>query len=268
MSADADKLSGLQARQEKASLHIRTLGAFAASVSGIALPDKAYGRETTIQLFQYLVTARGRQTLHREKIINRLWENTDQEEGERNFKVALHGLNKALEPNRKARTEAIYVKRQGISYFLNPDEVWIDSQAMEDYIAFANEAYITNQDLAAQAYKLALDLYQGSYLPDRIYEDWTSEERERLQVLALSGYMSLADYYLERQPLETVRLAQEALFIDATWEDAYALQMKAYLARGNRPGAIETYYKCIKVLDDEYGLDPLPTTQALFDGIV
>jgi len=234
MSADADKLSGLQARQEKASLHIRTLGAFAASVSGIALPDKAYGRETTIQLFQYLVTARGRQTLHREKIINRLWENTDQEEGERNFKVALHGLNKALEPNRKARTEAIYVKRQGISYFLNPDEVWIDSQAMEDYI----------------------------------YEDWTSEERERLQVLALSGYMSLADYYLERQPLETVRLAQEALFIDATWEDAYALQMRAYLARGNRPGAIETYYKCIKVLDDEYGLDPLPTTQALFDGIV
>ena len=80
--------------------------------------------------------------------------------------------------------------------------------------------------------------------------------------------MSLAEYYLDKQPLESIRLAQEAISIDATWEDAYALQMKAYLERGNRPGAIETYYKCVKVLDDEYGLDPLPTTQAVYDSIV
>ncbi len=268
MSADAEELNKLQTRQEKTSLHIRTLGVFKASVAGTDIPDKAYGREKTIQLFQFLVTARGRRTIHREKIIDRLWEDTDQEEGERNFKVALHGLNKALEPDRKARTEAIYVKRQGISYFLNPDEVWIDAEMMEEYIAFANEAYITDQDLGAQSYKLALELYNGSYLPDRIFEDWTSEERERLQILALSGYMSLAEYYLDKQPLESIRLAQEAISIDATWEDAYALQMKAYLERGNRPGAIETYYKCVKVLDDEYGLDPLPTTQAVYDSIV
>ena len=268
MSPDADKLSGLLSLKDKASLHIRTLGAFVVSVDGATLPDKSYGREKTIQLFQYLVTARGRSVLHRDQIINRIWEDADQDEGERNFKVALHGLNKALEPDRKARTEATYVKRQGISYFLNPDAVWIDAQAMEQLIAFANDTSVRNQDIAAEGYKAALDLYKGTYLPDRIYEDWTSEERERLQVLALNGYMSLAEFYLDKQPLETVRLAKEALSLDPTWEDAYALIMKAYLSRGNRPAAIETYYKCLKVLDDEYGLDPLPSTQAIYDGIV
>jgi len=261
------RLEQLEAHRAEASLHVQTFGAFVAKVDGVAIPDKSYGRDKTIQLFQYLVTARGRQGLHREKIIDRLWEDVDKEEGERHFKVAHHGLNKGLEPNRKARTEATYVKRQGVTYFLDSQHVWIDAQALEDYIAFANDYYSADQEIAAKAYRRALDLYHGTYLPDRIYEDWTSEERERLQVLVLSAYMSLAELQLDLHPLETVRLTQEAMSIDPTWEDAYALQMKAYLARGNRPGAIETYYKCVKVLDDEYGLDPLPATQAIYDGI-
>jgi len=268
MADGVAKLEQLEAHKSEASLHIQTFGAFVAKVNDSAISDKSYGRDKTIQLFQYLVTARGRQSLHREKIIDRLWEDVDREEGERHFKVAHHGLNKALEPNRKARTEATYVKRQGVSYFLEPSHVWIDAQAFEDYIAFANEVYTENAQLAAKAYKQAIELYHGTFLPDRIYEDWTSEERERLQVLALSAYMSLAEYTLEHQPLETIRLTQEAVSLDPTWEDAYALQMKAYLERGNRPGAIETYHKCVKVLDAEYGLDPLPETQAIFDGIV
>jgi len=265
--AVAEELRSIMARKDNASLNIYTLGSFKAKVDEAVVSDKAYGREKTIQLFQFLVTARGRQSLHRERIINRLWEDAEQAEGERHFKVALHGLNKALEPNRKARTEAKYVKLQGITYLLDADEVWIDAQALEDLIAFANTHYATQPGVASEAYKTALDLYRGVYLPDRIFEDWTSEERERLQVIALGGYMSLAELYLEQQPLETVRLTQLALKIDPTWEDAYALQMKAYLSRGNRPAAIETYYKCMKVLDEEYGLDPLPSTQAIYDGI-
>jgi len=268
MPAVADKLKAIDAHKQNASLHVRTLGAFVAEVNGDVISDKSYGREKTIQLFQFLVTARKRHSLHREKIIDRLWEDVDQEEGERHFKVALHGLNKALEPNRKARTEATYIKRQGITYHLDTASIWIDTQAIEDYIAFANEVIETQPELSAKAYRSALELYQGTYLPDRVYEDWTSEERERLQVLALTAYLALAELQVDQNPLDTVRLTQEALLLDPTWEDAYALQMKAYLSRGNRPAAIEAYHKCVKVLDYEYGLDPLPSTQAVYDGIV
>lgn len=268
MSTLSDRLVQLEEKLTNASLQIRTLGSFAAVVDGSSISSKAWGRDKTLQLFQFLITARSRSSLHREKIIDRLWEDAEKDEGDRNFKVALHGINKALEPNRPPRTDPKYINRQGVTYQLNQEEMWIDAQAVEDYIAIANEARGTDDKVAVSAYRSALEHHNGLYLPNRIYEDWSSEERERLQVLVLSAYISLAELMLTQQPLETVRLAQKAISIDNTWEDAYQLQMKAYLAQGNRPAAIKSYQQCIKVLDKEFGLDPLPETQRIYDSIV
>ena len=67
--------------------------------------------------------------------------------------------------------------------------------------------------------------------------------------------------------MESIRLAQAALAIDNTWEDAYRIQMKAYLARGNRPQAIKAYMKCEVILEEEYGISPLPETKQLLKEI-
>lgn len=268
MSGLDGRLSTLKEKQSSASLQVRTLGSFSTVVGGQSISSKTWGRDKTLQLFQFLITARTRSSLHREKIIDRLWEDAEKDEGDRNFKVALHGINKALEPNRPPRTDPKYIIRQGITYQLNHVDIWIDAQAVEDYIAVANEARGTDNNIAISAYRSALECHSGVYLPNRIYEDWSSEERERLQVLILSAYISLAELMLDQQPLETVRLAQKAISIDSTWEDAYQLQMKAYLVQGNRPAAIKSYQQCVKVLDKEFGLDPLPETQEIYDSIM
>jgi DNA-binding SARP family transcriptional activator len=39
--------------------------------------------------------------------------------------------------------------------------------------------------------------------------------------------------------------------------------MQAYLAKGNRPQAIKTYQNCVHVLEEEFGIDPLPETKKL-----
>ena len=72
---------------------------------------------------------------------------------------------------------------------------------------------------------------------------------------------------LKENPTESIRLAQNAIAIDPTWEDAYSLQMQAYIAKGNRPQAIKTYQKCVDVLDEEFGIDPLPETRKLLKEI-
>ena len=58
--------------------------------------------------------------LHKEKIMDGLWEDWN----DRDFKVALHGINKVLEPNRPSRTEAIYILRQGVSYQIDLDKTY------------------------------------------------------------------------------------------------------------------------------------------------
>lgn len=263
MSVLNDSLQTLKTFQNEADIRIETLGQFAVWRHHEKIESKAWSRDKTTQLLQYLVSNRHRNALHKEQIMDHLWEDWN----DNDFKVAMHGLNKVLEPNRASRIDPKYIIRQGISYQLDLDAVWIDVEALEKYVIIGNESYGTNDDTAKNAYKAAIDLYKGMYLPNRIYEDWSSEEREKIQVLILGAYITLAEMVLEKKPLESIRLAQSALAIDATWEDAYRIQMQAYIAKGNRPQAIKTYSKCETILEDEYGIAPLPETKQLLKTI-
>lgn len=195
--------------------------------------------------------------------MDNLWEDWN----DRDFKVALHGINKVLEPNRPSRTEPEYILRQGVSYQIDIEKVWIDVEALEQYIIIGNNLISKDITTAKEAYQNAIQLYKGTFLPNRIYKDWTSEELEKSQLLVLGAYITLAEILLEENPIESIRLAQHALQIDTTWEDAYRIQMKAYIKKGNRPQAIKTYMKCEVILEEEYGISPLPETKNLLKEI-
>ncbi|MEM0991718.1 MAG: bacterial transcriptional activator domain-containing protein [Bacteroidota bacterium] len=264
MNSIEQQLSTLFSQQKNANIQVRTLGTFQVTRGDTLLSDKDWGREKTMQLFEFLVTARHRRGLHKEQIIDRIWEESDSKSGDQNFKVALHGINKTLEPERKSREEPKYILRQGLTYQLQLEEIWIDADALEAFIALGNQSLNDFPTLAAQAYRAAIDLHRGIYLPNRLYEDWSSSERERIQLLALGAMITLAELTMAENPMESVRLTQKALQVDATWEDAYRIQMQAYFQKGNRPLAIKTYQQCKSVLYEEFGLKPLPETQALF----
>lgn len=258
-----NKLAAYKRFQHEAPIKFQTLGQFALWREGEKVNSKDWGRDKTVQLIQYLISYRNKRALHKEHIMDHLWEDGD----DRDFKVALHGINKILEPNRPSRTEAIYVERQGVTYQLNLNLVWIDTDAIEKYIILGNKAIVSLPDLAQDGYKNAIELYRGAYLPNRIYEDWSSEEREKIKILILGALVNLAELVVATNPMESVRLTQQAIAIEGTWEDAYRIQMQAYIAKGNRPQALRTYQKCADILQDEYGIAPLPATKNLLKKI-
>jgi DNA-binding SARP family transcriptional activator len=263
-----DKITALHHKYESANLKIQTFGDFKVWVNKQAIPAKQYGRDKTLQLFQYLIISRHRHAQHKEQIIDRLWEDAGQKDGDRDFKVALHGINKAIEPDRGSRSDTTFIIRNGLSYYLNLEECWIDADAIEAFISIGNEAINNNIEIAKTAYREALALHRGSFLPNRMFEDWTSEERERMQILILGAYINLAELCLTYSPMESIRLTQQALLLDATWEDAYRIQMQAYSLNGNRPAVIKTYQKCQDILDEEFGIDPLPITKKVYEDIM
>lgn len=254
-------------KHNQADLRIQTLGFFQVEVNQLKLTDKNWGRDKTLQLFQYLITTRRQNAMHRDVIIDRLWEGIDLESGSRDFKSCLYGINKALEPERKSRTAYKYIIRQGLSYSLNLEAISIDVDVLENLISLGNQFLDQQPEKASIAYEKALGFYKGIYLPNRIYDDWSSLERENTQTLILGTLITKAELQLEKKPLESIRLAKQILTIDPTWEDAYRIQMKAYLGKGNRPSAIKTYKQCVTVLEKEFGIEPLPITKALFENI-
>lgn len=267
MNLYEQQLEQLLTDKTNKALQVQTFGQFQVQREGQPLQDKDWGRGISLQLFQFFVTARHRGGLHKEVVIDRIWPTVDEKSGNQNFKVALHGINKTLEPHRKSRSEPKYIIRQGLTYQLNLAEIWIDADAIEALIALGNQCMTDYPQIAQEAYRAATELHHGIYLPNRVYEDWSSGERERLQILVLGALVNLAEMLVQSNPLESIRLAQQALLLDDTWEEAYRIQMQAYLEKGNRPAAIKTYQQCERILEEEFGLSPLPATKKVLNAI-
>lgn len=249
-----------------AALRVTTLGGFHVERDNVEIIPTAWGREKAIYLFQYLVTNRHKQQ-HKEQIIAQLWPQLDQESGDRDFKVALNAINKAIEPERPPRSKSRFIKRFDLAYGLNLEQIWIDVDEFEAKLAVGNQLQKSNKDSAIENYQAAVDLYKGDFLPERRYEDWTSGERERLKILAMSAMTALAELQIESNPRDSLGLTQRVLSQEPLWEEAYRTQMKAFQALGNRPMAIKTYQQCVNTLDEEYGIEPLPETQSIYEDI-
>ena len=265
MNTSAPEIESIFKKRDSAHIYIQTLGNFGVTIDGQRIDAKRFGRDVSLQLFQFLITSRHRQGLHKEQIIDRIWYDLDGKAGLQNFKVAHHGANKTLEPNRPKGNEPSFIVRNGAIYHLNMESVSVDIDVMESLIALGNEHYHGDSTVAKQAYTKALELDHGTYMTNRLYEDWSSEERERIQLLIINAYMSLSELHLSTLPAETIRLSQRALQIDNTWEEAYRLQMQAYQITGNRPMVIKTYNACEAILEKEFGIDPLPETRKVLE---
>ncbi|MCP9766397.1 transcriptional regulator [Lacihabitans sp. LS3-19] len=259
------EIDNILAKKTTARVKVYTLGKFEVWVDGQKLSSKDWGRDKSIQLFQFLFLARNRRAMHKDQIVDKLWEDDLDDQG---FKVALHGINKALEPSRKSHSETKYVVRVGHTYQLNLEDIWVDAIAFEALVNLGNQNLNENPSLAEKAFRESLAMHEGSFLPDRIYEDWTSDERERIQLLFLSTCNTLAELIINENPNESIQLCQQALLLDVAWEEAYRIQMEAYFIKGNRPMAIKTYQVCEKVLQEELGIKPLPDTKKMYYKIV
>jgi LuxR family transcriptional regulator, maltose regulon positive regulatory protein len=251
------------------TLRIRSLGSFQVWRGRQEVTPREWQREKARQLLQLFLTNRKRM-LQKEQIIDLLWPEADADTAFRDFKVALNALWGALEPNRAARSASFYILRQGTAYGLNlASGFWLDADEFEALVtrglALAGKG---QAEAAVQCLQQALDLYQGDFLEDVLYEDWCVEERERLQVLYLRAAEWLAQHASQQEDFATCNsLCDRILARDHCWEEAYRLLMYSHYRQGNRAMAMRTYDKCVTHLDSELGISPMPSTQQLYERI-
>ncbi|HUS15755.1 MAG TPA: bacterial transcriptional activator domain-containing protein, partial [Chloroflexia bacterium] len=246
-------------------LRVQTLGGFRVWRGSTEVGPGAWPRDKARQLFQLLLTERGR-WMQREALVDRLWPMLAPAAAGRDFKVALNALNRVLEPGRSADAPFAYVVRDGTTYRLRPEaDLWLDAVAFEQAATLALQADGAPREHMIPALEAARALYTGDYLPEACYEDWATAERERLRGLYLRVAERLADAQLAAQrPDLAVILAEEILSRDPCWERAYQLLMRAHLQSGNRAQAVRTYARCQAALAAELGVAPGVATTELY----
>ncbi|MCB8984147.1 MAG: transcriptional regulator [Ardenticatenaceae bacterium] len=250
-------------------LRVQTLGQFMVWRGAELVAPREWQRKTARQLLQLLLSRR-REVLDRDQIVDLLWPELDPENGRRNFKIAFNALCQALEPDRPPRAPSAFVLRDGTLYGLRPEaDIWLDVEAFETAVDEGDCLQTDNAPQAMQAYRRALALHQGEFLAEARYEEWCSEERERLITLYLRAADRLAQLLAEAALWEeALHVCQVILTQDNCWEQAYRLMMQAYAELGNRAQALRTYHRCVDYLQKELGVAPTAVTTDLYQQIL
>jgi LuxR family transcriptional regulator, maltose regulon positive regulatory protein len=249
------------------SLRIQTLGTFRVWLGEKEIEERDWQRGKAKELLQLLVTKFGR-SLSKEDIFEMLWPEQDEKSCARDLKVSLNALNNALEPERKARSAPFFIYREGSSYGFNQHiRLELDALIFEEWIQGGLEE--KNQEKAIQFLLKGLTLYKGEYLPERKYDDWCLNTREKLLVLFLRGAEKLAQLSVSAQDYnQAIYWCEQIIDKDYTWEEAYRLLMFCYYKKNNRSYSIKWYKKCCDILESEIGVQPLEATQQMYKMIM
>jgi DNA-binding SARP family transcriptional activator len=250
-------------------LRIQTLGAFRVWRGPQEITAEEWRREKARRILQVFLTYRGR-LVHRDQVVEMLWPHSDAETGQRSFNVALSTLRRILEPNREPRSPSAYVVREGALYGLRPGaDIRLDADDFERLVDVGDQLFEDEPKAAIDRYREALACYQGEYLQECLYQDWCSEERERLLALFLRTADRMSRVLAERGAWEeTIEICRSILARDNCWEHAYRLMMTAYAELGNRTQAFRVFQCCQQCLREELDVAPSPATQRLHTSIL
>ena len=249
-------------------LRVQLLGALHVWRGKVEIEAGDWRRLKAQQLFLFLLTHR-HILWEREQICDALWPELSPEQAQRDFKIAYSTLLNVLEPQRNRNAPSAYVIRDGSRYgWCTTADFWLDVAAFEDSVCRGDEAFHQSASEAIFFYHQAMQVYRGEYLQEFPFEEWCTEERERMSALFLQMAERLATILLQQQAWkEAARVAQVILTYDDCWENAYRILMRAYAEQGQHGQAVRTYWRCVERLSTVLGVVPSPMTRQLFEAL-
>ena len=238
-----------------APIRVHCLGSMVVHRHGEEVDERVWGRRKAKELLA-LLCARERHSITREEAVAALWPDVQLEPGAVRFRVALHALNDALEPDRPARTPTRFVHA-------TTDRVMLDQKVQVDVDEFQRLAQLVrNEPDPARARELgllAVDLYRGPFLADSPYLEWALQTRTQLAESFADLAIRVAELELESREGDAgqaAQLARRVLEDDPYREAAYRLVARALLAQGDTAAAHQVWKACRARLVSELDVEP------------
>lgn len=239
-------------------LQIRLLGPFTAELDGAPIPAANWRGRKPRELAKLLALRLG-VPVALDACLDALWPNLDREAAQRNFRVTLHWLRRALGEE--------LVQYTGGRCLLDPHLTWCDVAEFRRLHQAAGERWRAGDTAAAAAlYRQCVHLYRDDLLAQDPAGDWHLADREELREFYLGALHRLAVACARTGDLEeAMTLAQRVIALDPLREPAYRLLMQLLARRGRGSEAIRLYQVCSEHLRRELGVAPSPATRSLLE---
>jgi len=247
-------------------LRISLLGTLTLASNGVALPANIWRSRQERRLLAILLTMRGAR-VPAERLIEWLWPDADLASAATTLRSTVSGLRHTLEPERAERASSRYILTRQGGYAWNTESgAWVD---VDVFLALTAEREArADRDTLAQL-EQALALYRGGYLADEPDSPWADRLREALRERFLSALYDLAELRLAGGEYDAaIALARRGLEHDPLREPLYRVLMRAQAHAGDMAGALQSYERCRRVLDEELGATPSAQTRELHSAIL
>jgi DNA-binding SARP family transcriptional activator len=249
-------------------LRLYCLGAFAVFIGEQPLQRRHVGKGWAILK---VLAGRPDQPIHREVLIEALWPQTEPEVANNRLRVAVHHLRQSFLALPAENAIGSVIRFRNGCYMFDPAlDLWCDVAAFRAAWEAGRAAERDAQDaLAVQRYREALALYQGDFLAEDCYEEWTLAPREALKDIFLSILDRLGQHALRTGAFADAVAHWRTLITHAPWrEDIYRRLMVSCALSGQRCQALHWYALCQQILDEQLAILPEPETVQLYERIL
>jgi DNA-binding response OmpR family regulator len=250
-------------------VRIYTLGSLRVFRDDALLFDESWRNKPAKTIFKLLFTHRG-QRYPKDVIAEELWPETDPDAAANRLRVAIHELRKMLGDGARQEKGGTFIGQQEGAYYFNVESpYWSDVDAFERFVASGHETTEQGNDEAAlHAYQSAEALYQGDYLRDDPFLEWTISIRERLRETHLGMLSAVARISAARGDQDAAASFCRKILRVEPWREEVYRKLMEYLAESGRPNeALRVFEECRRALQAEVEAGPSPETVQLRERI-
>ena len=113
------------------------------------------------------------------------------------------------------------------------------------------------------------DFLEGFHLPDApLFDEWAQSQRARQRGIALESLNTLVNHFIDSKKYAAgISYARQLLAIEPWHEEAHRNLMVILASSGQRGAALKQFEECRRILDEELGVEPSPSTVKTFESI-
>jgi predicted ATPase/DNA-binding SARP family transcriptional activator len=230
-------------------------------------------RRRSMALLAYLAVTR--QTHSRDLMAALFWPESDHASARGGLRRELHNLKKAL-PGSMLDTSDLQVS-------LAPSaQLWVDVQVFEDLLEQVREHghFSTPQptdEVCPSCLPLleeAVSLYRADFMAgfslsdSAAFDDWQFFQGEQSRELLAQALQMLSGWHARLgNYASAIEYSRRWLALDNLHEPAHRELMQVYYFSGQQSAAMRQYHECLRLLEEQLGVEPEAETSQLFQAI-
>jgi DNA-binding SARP family transcriptional activator len=243
---------------------VATFGRFDLKKNGVSLVANSGSSKKLWELYKFMLSFKEK-AFTPESIADQLWVTEEYNNPRGTLRIQMHRLRQTLRENDVPDEEKTIVFANGYYKWNERIFLELDADVFVENVKKGDRLIKVSPEEALEAYELAIELYEGDYLPECVEQHWVFPLRNQYRRLFTHAVVQAIELMYQKERFEDIlHLCQKGIQIDVYEEIFHVKFMETLLYLTEQRKAIEHYGYITNFYDREMGIKPSDEMKALY----